>query len=607
MCYTAWRDVHPEVKEGLSDKHSDFKKIHSQFLDRFGREDGEKRYKKWLKDRKLDETRPYSMSQLKESYQWAKPLIKLLKEDKTGKTYKCDAHFAVNSMNKNIYTEEEVMQAVHSLPGKHIDLNHNLDWKIEGATILAANWEDRAVETLIHFTWEATDAKGRNVIQAIDEKEIDHVSIEAGAEKAIRTPEGIKAEGLEYKGLALIDQDQLPGIPLTRIMCLEGLTHLIFEELELEKTENEVKEKLEKKPEINFEEMSIEDIKKKIANLSTEIAQLDKKMYPEPEKTAATPKVSSEERTKLQAEYEMKRAELDAYRQALVQKTLAKATEGKDEDLEEISATYCTSCGKKLEKNACPNEKCDAFDKPVVVKEETLQLRKKLADTTEELTKKVRKIDEINEKLRKKDEKIIELTDKLAKTSKENLKIDIGKTQIKSLEEDLLNAKQYAKDAKKKATQYAEQLGKVERQKNQLEEELEKTEEKLAKTEGKLKKTRNDLNEESTKRAAAHQKVLNITQEISELKEENADTLDEKATDLRKISELGEKVSKIAKEKIALEKMIEDLKKEIKKRDDIIKEKCDAIKVSEAQSTRRHKMLKKHGIYEVDGKGNLVL
>ena len=61
---------------------------------------------------------------------------------------------------------------------------------------------------------------------------VDCVSIEAGSEVIVSSPEGRQPVGLRYEGLAFLDQDALPGIPLTRIMALEQLTESIFEDVE---------------------------------------------------------------------------------------------------------------------------------------------------------------------------------------------------------------------------------------------------------------------------------------------------------------------------------------------------------------------------------------
>jgi hypothetical protein len=241
---------------------NDFKRILDQFIQRYGKEKGTSLFYSWVQKRKLDDTKPYSTDQLKkkeclsgkckrkcgqclkESFQWAKPLIKLLKNDASGKTYQVEAHFAVTSLNCNVYTTEELTQAVSTLPGKHVDLNHNLNWVMEGVEILAAAWEDGAVEVLLHVDNGAVDAKGRDVQEIIERGVIDCVSIEGdslGAETVLLDggAVGNQPVGFYYTGLALLDQEALPGVPLTTIRPLEEM--VLNESLFLESIGNEVK------------------------------------------------------------------------------------------------------------------------------------------------------------------------------------------------------------------------------------------------------------------------------------------------------------------------------------------------------------------------------
>lgn len=223
--------------------HPDFKKILQQFKDRYGDEEGENLFYAWINKRKLDDTKPYStQAQLRESFNWAKPLFSLFKKDRDAKYYRVEAGFPVNSMNENIYTEDELLRATASLPGKHIDLNHNLEQKIGGVEIVAANYEDGAVETVLRVLKDAKLPSGKLVVDAIDGGEIDHVSIEADCEGAYERADGYEVVGLKFTGLALLDQEALPGIPLTRLMPLESIREGIFTEVKNIKENDSVKE-----------------------------------------------------------------------------------------------------------------------------------------------------------------------------------------------------------------------------------------------------------------------------------------------------------------------------------------------------------------------------
>lgn len=292
--------------------HKDFQKILNQFVARYGKEKGSNLFYAWINRRGLDDSKPYSPDQLRlnrecltslvaglqESFQWSMPLAKLLKQDKEAKYYQVEAHFAVTSMNGNVYTLEELLQAIHTLPGKHVDLNHNLSWKIGSVEITAAMVENGCAECIIRVPNGALDAKGRDVQECFDTGIYHAVSIEADCLSSEVTGEGNVAVGLTYTGLAVLDEEALPGIPLTTISPLEKLMESIFKEtekgiednqkqkkvLEVKKVVSETQEKERKVP-ANETTKIVElatDLAEKIkenAVLTEEIARLTKKLY----------------------------------------------------------------------------------------------------------------------------------------------------------------------------------------------------------------------------------------------------------------------------------------------------------------------------------------
>lgn len=228
--------------------HKDFQKILSQFQIRWGDIDGKARFDSWVNKRGLDVNKPYDETQIrkrkisirrienlaefKESFQWAKPLIKLLETNKDGKLYKVEAHFALTSMNSTIYPRQELLEAVHTLPGQPCNLNHVLpEGILEGVEIIGANFENECNECLVFVKNGVTDFKGRNFQDCLDEGLIDQVSIEVVAENVDLKPEGKQLGKMRYVGLAFLDEDALPGIPLTRIMSVESVMQHIFESL----------------------------------------------------------------------------------------------------------------------------------------------------------------------------------------------------------------------------------------------------------------------------------------------------------------------------------------------------------------------------------------
>lgn len=208
-------------------RHSDFEKIYRQFIKRYGREKGERLYYKWLTKLGLDDTKPYG-AQVKEQFRWAQSKLALFKTDPNAKHYKVEALFPVESMNRNIYTEEELIKAARTLIGKPVNLNHKQP--LEGVEIADAEYEDGAVECILKVEDE-------NLQRMIDGEEIIHVSVEADFREA-EVANGIKPKGLVFTGLALLTKDVLPGVPLTRIMSIER----IVESKEVNEILNEIEE-----------------------------------------------------------------------------------------------------------------------------------------------------------------------------------------------------------------------------------------------------------------------------------------------------------------------------------------------------------------------------
>lgn len=194
-------------------KHSDFERIHKQFIMRHGSGGGERRYYSWLSRLRLDETKPYS-EQVKEAFRWT--------NYRGDEYYYCLAAFPLESMNKNIYSEEELIRAARTLIGKPVNLNH--DEPLSGVEIVDAEYEDGAVECVLKVTNDT-------VKRMIDSGEITHVSIEAGFRSA-ELVDGVKPKGLVFTGLALLTKNVPPGIPLTRIY--KSTEHILEDSKSLE-------------------------------------------------------------------------------------------------------------------------------------------------------------------------------------------------------------------------------------------------------------------------------------------------------------------------------------------------------------------------------------
>jgi len=209
-------------------RHPDFEKIYRQFMKRYcGSPDlecerGKQVYYAWLNAHGLDDTKPYRKPQ--EAFKWAEPRIRLAKEDEEAKYYKVEALFPVNSLNKNLYLEDELLRAARTLIGKPVNMNHEAP--LEGVEIIDAEFEDGAVEALLRVSRNA-EFEGKKIVDMIDNGEILHVSVEGSCRnrrtQSLDGETGFSCEGLVLTGLALLQKDVLPGVPLTRIEPIEKI------------------------------------------------------------------------------------------------------------------------------------------------------------------------------------------------------------------------------------------------------------------------------------------------------------------------------------------------------------------------------------------------
>jgi len=186
-------------------------------------EKGKRIYYAWLNAHGLDDTKPYRKPQ--EKFNWAKTLIRFAKEDKENKYYRVEALFPVSSMNHNVYTEDELIRAARTLIGKPVNMNHESP-PLEGVEIVDAEYEDGAVEVLLSVSRDA-EFNGKKIVDMIDNGEIMHVSVEGSCRirKIVYADGevGFSCEGLVLTGLALLQKDVLPGVPLTRIEPVEKI------------------------------------------------------------------------------------------------------------------------------------------------------------------------------------------------------------------------------------------------------------------------------------------------------------------------------------------------------------------------------------------------
>jgi hypothetical protein len=274
-------------------RHPDFEKIYKAFMKRYCRsaekecEKGKQVYYAWLNKMGLDDTKPYRKPQ--EKFRWAKPAFDVIRQDKEAKYYKVEALFPTVSMNRNVYTRDELVKAARTLIGKPVNLNHQ--HSLAGVTIVDADYEDEAVECLLRVERTA-QWNGQPLTSLIDNGEIIHVSIEGTCRTNIQDAEGVKCQGLVLTGLALLTKDVLPGLPLTRIIPVEKLVENFTlkeggEKLSEQETEKVEKETSQAKDDSNNtvtekadpeKEKAEEPLLKKINQLETTIKLLQEQV-----------------------------------------------------------------------------------------------------------------------------------------------------------------------------------------------------------------------------------------------------------------------------------------------------------------------------------------
>ena len=201
-------------------RHSDFQKIYNAFMWRYCEDHkecdvGKGYYYGWLKNMGLDDTKPYQSPQ--EKFSWIEPYIRYLKEDEFAKYFEVEALFPLSSMNDNVYTGDELLQATRTLIGKPVNWDHTTELA-KDVSIYDAQYEGDCAECLLKVL------KGSDDLERIEKGGVVHVSIECECLRGSEwTPEGSTCKGLVFTGLALLRKNMLPGVPLTRIMPVEKL------------------------------------------------------------------------------------------------------------------------------------------------------------------------------------------------------------------------------------------------------------------------------------------------------------------------------------------------------------------------------------------------
>ncbi len=204
-------------------RHPDFDRIFDEFIKYWGKDEGEQEYQAWIKALNLDETKPYAFSQ-REKFSFLKPMLARLKEDTENVYYRVLVGFPLTSMNNNLYTRSKLAAAASSLVDAFdCNINHLPGHNLPGVRYIAAKFEDGAVEAVLKVPKSVRCAvdltrhmydigEGKPLYELIDEGIFYNQSLEADEEG-----------GFHFTGSALLTKDVLPGIPLSKIMPLEGL------------------------------------------------------------------------------------------------------------------------------------------------------------------------------------------------------------------------------------------------------------------------------------------------------------------------------------------------------------------------------------------------
>lgn len=232
----------PSQKESRS---TDFERIRAEFIKYYGPDRGEAEYYAWVDALDVDEAKTYA--RCLESFSWAKQSLRFWREDASNKYYRVLVGFPTESMNGNVYTEEELRGFAKNVVGVPVDLNHRRyglpeynQWLVPGAGYVDANYEDGAVEAVLKvpkafrcgfdaaFKAMYPQYVGKTVCELIDAGEIVNQSLEAD-----------RANPRFFEGSALLTRDCLPGIPMSRIFPLESIVTEAFKGKEDKGNENE--------------------------------------------------------------------------------------------------------------------------------------------------------------------------------------------------------------------------------------------------------------------------------------------------------------------------------------------------------------------------------
>jgi hypothetical protein len=214
-------NYHEKLHESVNTRtfHYDFTRIYNTFVKQFGQVDGEIKFKYFINSNDLDTSKQYHpLVQFHESFQWVKPLVRFLRQDKEAKYYGITCITANISMNNKNYTPEMLESGAVSMNYRPINLNHDHGkWlPFPRTRIEWAKFEDNSLEGVCRV-----DNRDKWLQDKLDNHEILHPSIEGR-----QIPPDLGG-GFHFTALALLEKGKMiPGDPLTGIQPLMLNEHL---------------------------------------------------------------------------------------------------------------------------------------------------------------------------------------------------------------------------------------------------------------------------------------------------------------------------------------------------------------------------------------------
>lgn len=555
--------------------HADFVKVLSDFIRIFGEVEGRLKFDEMVVSYGLNVEKPYSnQAQLKEcwgsvceAYNWAKPLIKYLKEDDEAKYWKVRALTANVSMGpaRADYTDlVELERSARTLTYRPLNLNHEpsktlpfpenrVDW---------AEYEDNAVECIIRIHNSQVAVQ-----QALENGDIVNPSIEGEPRGGYRTKDGRKVpKWYNFTALALLEKGvTLPGIPATYgfepLMFNESLGRSLAESLSMERDREE--EQQMSQDEKGIEEK--DDVTKKLTDKTEEVKEA-------------------------QAIDGMDICGQCKFFEDLSDTTVTKsAVTGAESDVE-VSISKgaigpgvgrCSITGELVRKNdpACtdarPREQATDLDRTketigeMVMKDKVNELEEKILRSEQARVREIENHSKTKVKLTEVTDKVERVSYDLAVEQNKNVRFKENDRELsKRLDE---STSSIAELEVRLRTAVGDVAFYKERVKTQ-EEKFALQKKALAEVKEDLIRTLTKMNEESTKRATAVQEAMNAEQEKGRLSMEVAELTERVSSLTREVSNTAQIRAEGAKRNLSDQLIIKELREKDEEKTKTIRE-----------------------------------